>query len=667
MECHSSARRQSWRSRRRVVVVATQQPSTKRNPENYDALISRAERHIRNGKPFCAVADLMRILMAGEAHTSPKTHALARTSLDSILPKLSGIFEQYMPARSSSQAVTTAPAGPTPSLGHEWTPAANGEGMGRNCIYKLKIGSLLFRRDAPGSSAVLAGAAYFDDDAVSRDNPLGRDDISLLLAADELRQQRLRHEGHATVRPRIEPHSTALGAEVGPRLQPVPTVDVRSASGAAAAVAAARAEHCVLIRHANLLPEVSGWTGSTLASALGGVTCHVLSAPIASNRFTYFWGAGSDTVHSHYVAPPTVTSVGMSYADFREHVHREGQHTQRGGAGKALYLQTGLVQRSPAGELQQAVEADGAMRAVLQRLSAAADVGASSAPTGAASQRALGGGSADGGAALLSAMVRAGGFGRYTRTALFASVPGAVTRLHYDHYDNLYVQLRGRKRFVLLAPLQAKGLYPFPMHHPLDQRSRVHVDAIPTDGATRQGLYPRLDATVGFEVDLGPGDVLFIPHHWWHHVETTVGDAATDGLSLSLNLWFDFEPRLVRPMLPLSQGLLIELARHVEAWLGMVMEPVDMPDFLAACATELRAAHAVGAAEDHDSGVIAAADSANETTLPRPWLVTRCLLFAELATSWVGWGGVQPFVEHLLCEARYRGLVSVEREMGELN
>ena len=62
----------------------------------------------------------------------------------------------------------------------------------------------------------------------------------------------------------------------------------------------------------------------------------------------------------------------------------------------------------------------------------------------------------EGGAALLSAMVREGGMGRYTRTALFASVPGAVTRLHYDHYDNLYVQLRGRKRFVLLAPLQAR-------------------------------------------------------------------------------------------------------------------------------------------------------------------------------------------------------------------
>ena len=37
--------------------------------------------------------------------------------------------------------------------------------------------------------------------------------------------------------------------------------------------------------------------------------------------------------------------------------------------------------------------------------------------------------------------------------------------------------------------------------------------------------------------------------------------AAVDGLSLSLNLWFDFEPRLHDPPLPLKPGLLLELAR----------------------------------------------------------------------------------------------------------
>ena len=35
-------------------------------------------------------------------------------------------------------------------------------------------------------------------------------------------------------------------------------------------------------------------------------------------------------------------------------------------------------------------------------------------------------------------------------------------------------------------------------------------------------------------------DLLFIPHHWWHHVETTSGDPSIDHLSISLNLWRSF-------------------------------------------------------------------------------------------------------------------------------
>lgn len=192
---------------------------------------------------------------------------------------------------------------------------------------------------------------------------------------------------------------------------------------------------------------------------------------------------------------------------------------------------------------------------------------------------------------------------------------------------------------------------------PLDQRARVHLDALPS-AAEAHRLFPRLGETHGYEVDLGPGDVLFIPHHWWHHVETTVGDDGVDGLSLSLNLWFDFEPRLASPVLPLRPGLHVELARHVEAWLGQLLPATQIPSFLANCALELRAA------TTDDDGAVAAADDANANGLDRQWLVARCLLFAELATSWVGWPGLRPFFDDLLCVERFRGLVAVEREMG---
>ena len=130
-----------------------------------------------------------------------------------------------------------------------------------------------------------------------------------------------------------------------------------------------------------------------------------------------------------------------------------------------------------------------------------------------------------------------------------------------------------------------------------------------------------------------------------------------DGLSLSLNMWFDFEPRLQSPPLPLTEGLLVELSRHVEAWLGVLLHPTDIPGFLRHCATELAA--------PFDRGTCAAADEANENplSLSRQWLVARNLLFAELATSWVGWSGLRPFFDTLLHPDRFHRLQAVEPEM----
>ena len=44
--------------------------------------------------------------------------------------------------------------------------------------------------------------------------------------------------------------------------------------------------------------------------------------------------------------------------------------------------------------------------------------------------------------------------------------------------------------------------------------------------------------TVGpAQVDVGPGDLLLIPHHWWHHVESltpTAGDELVKRLAVAV-------------------------------------------------------------------------------------------------------------------------------------
>jgi len=93
---------------------------------------------------------------------------------------------------------------------------------------------------------------------------------------------------------------------------------------------------------------------------------------------------------------------------------------------------------------------------------------------------------------------------------------GQRTHTHFDSDHNLFIQLRGRKRFVMWAPNQSSLLCPFPRLHPLWHKSQVHFEEY--DRRVRQcARYVESEAVV---VDVGPGDVLYVPPFWWHTVET---------------------------------------------------------------------------------------------------------------------------------------------------
>ena len=104
---------------------------------------------------------------------------------------------------------------------------------------------------------------------------------------------------------------------------------------------------------------------------------------------------------------------------------------------------------------------------------------------------------------------------------LWAGKAGLVTHTHYDAQYNFFVQLRGRKRFTLLAP-----------HVPLPQFSCLHphyghLSPAPSPFAApaaserdvRKFEHDGL-ALTAYIAELGPGDMLIVPPFWWHHVET---------------------------------------------------------------------------------------------------------------------------------------------------
>jgi ribosomal protein L16 Arg81 hydroxylase len=97
---------------------------------------------------------------------------------------------------------------------------------------------------------------------------------------------------------------------------------------------------------------------------------------------------------------------------------------------------------------------------------------------------------------------------------------GNNTALHHDHfYDNLNVQIFGRKHFILMPPSSYKSVYAH-----LFSESRVDPRRVSHDE------FPRFAAVELSETMVEPGDVIFIPQFWWHFV-------ASIGLCINVNSW----------------------------------------------------------------------------------------------------------------------------------
>merc|ERR1712217_936621 len=125
---------------------------------------------------------------------------------------------------------------------------------------------------------------------------------------------------------------------------------------------------------------------------------------------------------------------------------------------------------------------------------------------------------------------------------------GTLYHCHYDLQPNIHVQLSGRKRFIIFPPEDWPYLYPFPVHHDLDRRSQVNFDA-PEDALT-----PLWKGAHGHVVELEPGDALYIPPYWWHHVQSLTPETT------SMAIWF-FE------YFPLSTGEYYGLSTGAESLL----------------------------------------------------------------------------------------------------
>jgi hypothetical protein len=104
---------------------------------------------------------------------------------------------------------------------------------------------------------------------------------------------------------------------------------------------------------------------------------------------------------------------------------------------------------------------------------------------------------------------------------------------HYDQSNNIACVVHGRRRFTLFPPDQIANLYIGPLDNTLAGPPSSMVDPDAPD-LTR---YPRFaDAMAHAQVaELEPGDAIFIPAVWWHHVR------ALDRLNVLVNYWWNTE------------------------------------------------------------------------------------------------------------------------------
>ena len=88
-----------------------------------------------------------------------------------------------------------------------------------------------------------------------------------------------------------------------------------------------------------------------------------------------------------------------------------------------------------------------------------------------------------------------------------------LTGYHIDWIDNIFSQIRGRKRFTLVSPEQSRGMYPSRKY---DYRSSLSEVEPNTWDRARHPLYAGVRPV---QVVLEPGQMLFLPAGWWHRVE----------------------------------------------------------------------------------------------------------------------------------------------------
>lgn len=115
---------------------------------------------------------------------------------------------------------------------------------------------------------------------------------------------------------------------------------------------------------------------------------------------------------------------------------------------------------------------------------------------------------------------------RQKTASLWIGPAGTVTPLHHDTCNVFFVQIHGRKRFHFAPPTETDLL---------TGAQAMYADADPEHPERTPDL-----AVPYATAEVGPGDVLFIPVGWWHHVRALSTSISVAMAGFTRPNWFDW-------------------------------------------------------------------------------------------------------------------------------
>lgn len=104
---------------------------------------------------------------------------------------------------------------------------------------------------------------------------------------------------------------------------------------------------------------------------------------------------------------------------------------------------------------------------------------------------------------------------------------GTVSPLHFDKKENFLCQIIGWKRVILISPEDSPYVYPYDGEM-MSNTSQLDLSRETID----REAFPLAEQARQFNVILGPGQMLFIPFGWWHHVSSL-------SPSVSVSFWWN--------------------------------------------------------------------------------------------------------------------------------